>query len=99
MICHILASSSHLSFSKIVTETIVIKMGKTFQKIHACLAGKLQHGDKVAQWVRSNGGEFHKEVTSKVTHLIASTEAYKANVEAGKDRTFFFTPKNLQLPA
>lgn len=58
-------------------------MGKTFQRVHASAVGKFEQGDKIPQWLRANGGEFHREVNPRVTHLIASVDAFKDNVEAG----------------
>ncbi|GES59220.1 brct domain protein [Aspergillus terreus] len=58
-------------------------MGKTFQKIHASSVGSFGgNGDKISQWIRVNGGNYSKEVSDKVTHLITTTDAYKKNVEA-----------------
>ena len=64
-------------------------MGKTFQGIHVCAIGKLKNGDKIPQWVRANGGEFHREINPRVTHLISSMEAFKQNVETGMAFTRF----------
>ncbi|RAH80773.1 BRCT domain protein [Aspergillus japonicus CBS 114.51] len=56
-------------------------MGKTFQKIHACSAGKFpKDGDKIPQWIRANGGEYHSTIAPQVTHLITTLEAYKKNI-------------------
>ncbi|PYH79126.1 hypothetical protein BO82DRAFT_420226 [Aspergillus uvarum CBS 121591] len=56
-------------------------MGKTFQKIHACSAGKFpKDGDKIPQWIRANGGEYYSTITPQVTHLITTLEAYKKNI-------------------
>ncbi|KAJ6145772.1 hypothetical protein N7470_009667 [Penicillium chermesinum] len=59
-------------------------MGKTFARVHAASAGHFEHGDKIAQWVKFNGGQFSRGVHSHVTHLITSLDAYKQNVEAVK---------------
>ncbi|KAJ6167553.1 hypothetical protein N7497_000396 [Penicillium chrysogenum] len=64
-------------------------MGKPFQRIHASIVGKFQDGigDKIPQWIRANGGQFSREVSSRVTHLIATKEAFKthaAPVESAK---------------
>ncbi|RAH65127.1 BRCT domain protein [Aspergillus aculeatinus CBS 121060] len=56
-------------------------MGKTFHKIHASSAGKFpKDGDKIPQWIRANGGEYHSAITPQVTHLITTLEAYKKNI-------------------
>ncbi|RAH40989.1 BRCT domain protein [Aspergillus brunneoviolaceus CBS 621.78] len=56
-------------------------MGKTFHKIHASSAGKFpKDGDKIPQWIRANGGEYHSTITPQVTHLITTLEAYKKNI-------------------
>lgn len=60
-------------------------MGKTFARIHASSVGKFEKGDKIAQWIRYNGGQFSREVHDGVTHLISSPAAYKENAEAGND--------------
>ncbi|KAJ5091539.1 hypothetical protein NUU61_006409 [Penicillium alfredii] len=61
-------------------------MGKTFQKINVCCAGKFdQLGDKIPQWVRANGGQFSRNVDDRVTHLITTKEAFQQNVEAVQD--------------
>lgn len=62
-------------------------MGKSFEKLHICAVGQLEDGDKIPRWVRANGGEFHRDVDERCTHLIATQNAYKSNVEAGKTMT------------
>ncbi|OQE18097.1 hypothetical protein PENFLA_c022G05342 [Penicillium flavigenum] len=64
-------------------------MGKPFQRIHASIVGKFQDGigEKIPQWIRANGGQFSREVSPRVTHLIATKEAFKthaAPVESAK---------------
>lgn len=58
-------------------------MGKTFQRIRLCSVGKLRDADKIPQWVRAHGGEYTKTVDPRTTHLVATKEAYKENVQAG----------------
>ena len=58
-------------------------MGKTFAKVHASTVGRSGGSDKIPQWVRANGGEFSKDINSKVTHLITTKEAFRENVAAG----------------
>lgn len=60
-----------------------VKMGKPFEKIHACIAGKIENAEKIPVWVRANGGAFYKTVTKKVTHLIVTQATYQENGEAG----------------
>ncbi|PWY94837.1 hypothetical protein BO94DRAFT_572371 [Aspergillus sclerotioniger CBS 115572] len=58
-------------------------MGKTFKNIHASSTGKFDgNSDKIPQWIRANGGQYSKEVSEEITHLIATKEAFKDNVEA-----------------
>ncbi|CAG8908125.1 unnamed protein product [Penicillium egyptiacum] len=64
-------------------------MGKPFQSIRASIVGKFQDGigEKIPQWIRANGGQFSREVSPRVTHLIATKEAFKthaAPVESAK---------------
>ncbi|KAJ5382419.1 hypothetical protein N7517_000330 [Penicillium concentricum] len=56
-------------------------MGKPFQRIHAAIVGKFEDGvgEKIPQWIRANGGQFSRDVNSRVTHLIATKEAFKNN--------------------
>ncbi|KAI3230120.1 hypothetical protein DTO012A9_8456 [Penicillium roqueforti] len=56
-------------------------MGKTFQRIHASIVGKFQDGigEKIPQWIRANGGQFSRDVNPRVTHLIATKEAFKSH--------------------
>lgn len=59
-------------------------MGKTFQKIHGCSVGNFEgNTEKIPQWIKANGGQYSKDVTDQVTHLIATKQAYKKNVDAG----------------
>ncbi|OOQ82491.1 hypothetical protein PEBR_38687 [Penicillium brasilianum] len=57
------------------------KTGKAFRRIRAAMVGDFHQGNLVPQWVRRNGGEFHDKVSDKITHLIASEEAYEQNAE------------------
>ncbi|KAJ5161614.1 hypothetical protein N7492_007006 [Penicillium capsulatum] len=57
-------------------------MGKPFENVHACVAGKIDEGEKIPRWVRANGGQFHREVDRRCTHLITTKQAFKHNVEA-----------------
>ncbi|KAJ5359605.1 uncharacterized protein N7496_012018 [Penicillium cataractarum] len=57
------------------------KTGKAFRRIRAAIVGEFYQGNLVSQWMRRNGGEFHDKVSDKITHLIASEEAYEQNVE------------------
>ena len=54
-------------------------MGRTFAKVVLCSTNDFpQHkNDKIKRWVENNGGTFTTEMTPKVTHLIASTKAWK----------------------
>ncbi|RAL07179.1 BRCT domain protein [Aspergillus homomorphus CBS 101889] len=57
-------------------------MGKTFQKIHACSAGKFpKDGQKIPQWITANGGQYSSTICRSVTHLITTLEAYKKNIQ------------------
>jgi hypothetical protein len=60
-------------------------MGRTFQKIHASMVGKFDDGigDNIPRWVRANGGQFSRDVSPQVTHLIATEKAYKDNAPLG----------------
>ncbi|CAG8306805.1 unnamed protein product [Penicillium nalgiovense] len=64
-------------------------MGKPFQRIHASIVGKFQDGigEKIPQWIRANGGQFSRDVSPRVTHLIVTKDAFKthaAPVESAK---------------
>ncbi|KGO72652.1 hypothetical protein PITC_056380 [Penicillium italicum] len=64
-------------------------MGKPFQRVHASIVGKFEDGvgEKIPQWIRANGGQFSRDVNARVTHLIATKEAFKnhaAPVESAK---------------
>ncbi|KAJ5511804.1 hypothetical protein LT330_003575 [Penicillium expansum] len=56
-------------------------MGKPFQKVHASIVGKFEHGvgEKIPQWIRANGGQFSRDLNARVTHLIATKEAFKSH--------------------
>ncbi|RAK83022.1 BRCT domain protein [Aspergillus costaricaensis CBS 115574] len=57
-------------------------MGKTFKNIHATSFGKFDgNSDKVPQWIRANGGQYSKDISTDITHLITTKEAFKDNVE------------------
>lgn len=47
------------------------------------MVGEVKDAKKIPGWMRENGGAYSKAVSRNVTHLIASEEAYKVNVEAG----------------
>nr|XP_001392721.2 brct domain protein [Aspergillus niger CBS 513.88] len=58
-------------------------MGKTFKKIYASSFGKFDgNSDKIPQWIRANGGQYSKDISKEITHLITTKEAFKDNVEA-----------------
>ncbi|OJZ88441.1 hypothetical protein ASPFODRAFT_205562 [Aspergillus luchuensis CBS 106.47] len=58
-------------------------MGKTFKNIHASSFGKFDGlSDKIPQWIRANGGQYTKDISKNLTHLITTKEAFKDNVEA-----------------
>jgi hypothetical protein len=65
-------------------------MGRTFQRIHASIAGKFDGNlrDKIPQWIRANGGQFSRDVNLSVTHLIATKQAYKENAPLGRHDSF-----------
>ncbi|GLB12601.1 hypothetical protein AtubIFM57258_010643 [Aspergillus tubingensis] len=59
-------------------------MGKTFKNIHASSFGKFDGiSEKIPQWIRANGGQYSKDISTDITHLITTKEAFKDNVEAG----------------
>ncbi|OJI91039.1 hypothetical protein ASPTUDRAFT_26514 [Aspergillus tubingensis CBS 134.48] len=58
-------------------------MGKTFKNIHASSFGKFDGiSEKIPQWIRANGGQYSKDISTDITHLIITKEAFKDNVEA-----------------
>lgn len=59
-------------------------MGITLKRIRVSVVGEVKDAKKIPGWMRENGGAYSKEVSRNVTHLIASEEAYKANVPAGR---------------
>lgn len=69
------------------------KTGKAFRRIRAAMVGDLYQGNLFPQWVRRNGGEFHDKLSDKVTHLIASEQAYEENVEEGEHYQIQFIPR------
>jgi hypothetical protein len=40
-------------------------------------------GEKIPQWIKANGGQFSRDVNPRVTHLIATKQAYKDNGPLG----------------
>lgn len=65
-------------------------MVKPFAKVTASSVGKFDEGEKFPQWVRANGGEFHREVDERTTHLIATKDAYRRNLDPGM-RIFYIS--------
>lgn len=61
-------------------------MGKTFRNIHLASTNDFEpaKNDKIKGWVEHNGGTFTKEITQDVTHLVASTKAWKRYHPLGK---------------
>ncbi|OJJ49922.1 hypothetical protein ASPZODRAFT_22632 [Penicilliopsis zonata CBS 506.65] len=58
-------------------------MGKPFSQITASSVGSFgDNGDKIPQWIRANGGFYSRDISEGTTHLIATKEAFKRNVEA-----------------
>ncbi|KAI2953765.1 hypothetical protein CBS147323_10058 [Aspergillus niger] len=58
-------------------------MGKTFKSIYASSFGKFDgNSDKIPQWIRANGGQYSKDISKEITHLITTKEAFKDNAEA-----------------
>ncbi|KAJ5618907.1 hypothetical protein N7510_002891 [Penicillium lagena] len=59
-------------------------MGKTFEGIHACSIGRFKdgNGEKIPQWIRSNGGQYSREMHTGVTHLITTKEAFLKDASA-----------------
>ncbi|OJJ73608.1 hypothetical protein ASPBRDRAFT_205828 [Aspergillus brasiliensis CBS 101740] len=61
-------------------------MGNTFKNIHASSFGKFDgNTDKIPQWIRANGGQYSKDISKDLTHLITTKEAFKDNVEAVRE--------------
>jgi hypothetical protein len=60
-------------------------MAKPFKKVHAAIAGKFDDGigEKIPQWIRANGGQFSRDVHSRVTHLIVTKDAFKHSAVSG----------------
>ena len=60
-------------------------MGRTFARIILCSTDDfLSHkNDKIKGWVEHNGGTFSKEMHPKVTHLLASKQAWKRYIPIG----------------
>ena len=70
-------------------------MGKTFKSIYASSFGKFDgNSDKIPQWIRANGGQYSKDISKKITHLITTKEAFKDNAEAGRH---FMDPPSLVM--
>lgn len=59
-------------------------MGTTLKRIRVSVVGKVKDAEKIPNWMRENGGAYSKAISRNVTHLIASEDAYKENVEAGE---------------
>lgn len=61
-------------------------MGKTFRGIHASHTNDFdaKKNDKIKGWIEYNGGTFSREISSNVTHLIASPKAWKNKVPLGE---------------
>lgn len=57
------------------------------------IVGKFDDATKIPVWIRHHGGTFSRKVDSHTTHLVATEESYKDNVEAGM--THSFTPYSL----
>ncbi|KAJ5793757.1 hypothetical protein N7457_000356 [Penicillium paradoxum] len=57
-------------------------MAKPFKKVHAAIVGKFENGvgEKIPQWIRANGGQYSRDVNARVTHLIATKDAFKQRV-------------------
>ncbi|GKZ26182.1 hypothetical protein AbraIFM66951_010054 [Aspergillus brasiliensis] len=61
-------------------------MGNTFKNIHASSFGKFDgNTDKIPQWIRANGGQYSKDISKDLTHLITTKEAFKDDVEAVRE--------------
>lgn len=71
------------------------KTGKAFRRIRVAMVGDLYQGTQFPQWVRRNGGEFHDKVSDKITHLIASEQAYEDNAEEGQ---YYQIPFSIHFP-
>lgn len=65
-------------------------MPKTFNNINLCVVGKLEDADKIPGWLRYHGGETSKKIDSRVTHLVASEEAFRGDAEPGKYKQHSF---------
>ncbi|KAJ5553998.1 hypothetical protein N7513_003957 [Penicillium frequentans] len=57
-------------------------MPNTFSKVNVCTVGKFDDATKIPEWIRHHGGTFSRRVDSHTTHLVATEESYKNNVEA-----------------
>ncbi|KAJ6109322.1 hypothetical protein N7486_001556 [Penicillium sp. IBT 16267x] len=57
-------------------------MPTTFSKVNVSIVGKFDDAVKMPEWIRYHGGTFSRKVDSNTTHLIATEESYKKNVEA-----------------
>ncbi|GKZ36265.1 hypothetical protein AbraIFM66950_007265 [Aspergillus brasiliensis] len=61
-------------------------MGNTFKNIHASSFSKFDgNTDKIPQWIRANGGQYSKDISKDLTHLITTKEAFKNDVEAVRE--------------
>lgn len=45
--------------------------------------GRARTHEKIKQWTEHNGGEFSREISKKVTHLVCSKEHYKTAAPLG----------------
>jgi len=61
-------------------------MGRTFARITLASTNDFSphKNDKIKGWVEHNGGTFSKEITPSVTHLVASSKAWKSYVPIGE---------------
>ncbi|KKK20734.1 hypothetical protein ARAM_002721 [Aspergillus rambellii] len=56
-------------------------ISKTFRKVHACSVGNFgTNTHKISQWIRANGGEYYKTISTDVTHLICPAEKFRGNI-------------------
>ncbi|PTU23149.1 hypothetical protein P175DRAFT_0475098, partial [Aspergillus ochraceoroseus IBT 24754] len=56
-------------------------ISKTFRKVHACSVSNFgTNTHKISQWIRANGGEYYKTISTDVTHLICPAEKFRGNI-------------------
>lgn len=67
-------------------------MPNTFSKVNVSTVGKFDDATKIPEWIRHHGGTFSRKVDSHTTHLVATEESYKNNVEAGMTHSFTLNP-------